>query len=455
MAFGADDIIYIYVGSMIARALSPVIKSGWEWITGKEKKDEDKRIRIVGEQRESAVTLQILSHNQRLEFAEKQFKLNMQDWATKTYYKECWPLRNPFEMQFGIKPVSDDFTLLGAKIIPCRIISGLLDTSHPLSKTINGNLSSFLVNNYASNSIHSVISDVGAWREDIPVNDASINYLYAGFKGQPVMVITPSFINNGTTIIFKLWSWGLGEDLNYPAGFEFGRLNLRPLHLQTIYEETKRMMVLAAKMDFQPSKVYSQQLQHNISIIKSIDERKLSGEFENQMLLYLVDAKEIEENVRNIMGQKVSGIYCCLAGMYADSYHLLEYRTLPKLPSLLHQLPGIDFVTGALKNYYIELLANLELIEKNKELVAQIYLDVADAFSKLEFSFTNREQIITPFTIKALSLFIQVHDQDETGEGLDRLPVLRSIIKGNMEYQTSDIVKRTNQILERIKIDKI
>ena len=43
MAFVVDDMIWIYAGTMIARTLSPVLKSGWEYITGKEKKDEDRR----------------------------------------------------------------------------------------------------------------------------------------------------------------------------------------------------------------------------------------------------------------------------------------------------------------------------------------------------------------------------------------------------------------------------
>lgn len=454
MAFVADDMIWIYAATMITRTLSPVIKSGWEYITGKEKKDEDRRKGIEQEKRDAAIELQNLSHRQRLEAAQKQFELNLQDWATKTYYKECWPLRNPFEMQYCVKPVSDSSNVLGDCVIPCRIIMALPDNSHPLAKTINGNLSSFLVNYYSSNSLHSVVSDIGAWRDDIPVNDASINYLYAGLKGQPVMIITPTLINNGTTIIFKMWSWGLGEGLNYPAGYEFGRLELRPLYQQSIYEESKRMISLAAKMGYKPSEVYSQQLRHNISIIKNLDDKKLSGEFENQMLYYLVDAKEIEDSVRVIMGQKVSGLFCCVAGMYADAYHLIEYRTLPKLPSLLPKLPGIEFVSSAIKSYYLELLKEVSKIETNKDLLSRIYLDVADAFSRLDFSFELRESIIEPFAKEGLKLFVESSEGDDDDD-LSTLPVIRHVIKSDHEMRSSELVKYANEIFTRAKMDTI
>ena len=214
------------------------------------------------------------------------------------------------------------------------------------------------------------------------------------------------------------------------------------------------MILLAAKMGYKASDVYSQQLRHNISIIKTLDEKKLTGEFENQMLYYLVDAKEIEDNVRIIMGQKVSSLFCCLAGMYADAYHLIEYRTLPKLPSLLPMLPGIEFVSSAIKSYYLELLKEVSMIENDKELLSRIYLDVADAISRLDFSFELREDIIKPFATEGLKLFIEKSEGKED-EDLSSLPVIRHVIKSDYEMKSSDIVRYANDIFTRAKMDVI
>ncbi|MCI5212632.1 MAG: hypothetical protein D3910_28450, partial [Candidatus Electrothrix sp. ATG2] len=279
---------------------------------------------------------------------------------------------------------------------------------NPLARTINGNLSSFIIGNYPINRRHAVLSDVGAWRQDAPVNDASVNYLYTGLKCQPTMVIMPTFIDDGTTIIFKIWSWGLGENLNYPAGFEFGRLDIKHLYYRIIYNETKKMLKLSQLIDRPPSKIYSKDLLHNISIIKSIHEKQLKSKNFEQMLSFLVEASEIENSVKKILGTQISGIFSCLAGMYADSYHLIEYRTLPKLPSLLPSLPGIEFLVKPLEEYYYVLLENLEIIEPNKELLANIYMDIADAFSRIPVTEkVSRKKLANPFALRVSKILIE------------------------------------------------
>lgn len=444
--------VTIAATAMVTRLFAPIIKGGWKWLTNTDAKEEKKRLKRVKEEIDNKLMLQRRSHEDRLEEAKKAHELSMQMWEQKTYYERCWPLRNPFEMQI-CQPISDDKTSFGDNIIvPCRLISALKDTDHPFARTINGNLSSFVVNHYPTNSIHAVVSEIGAWKDDAPTNDASVNYLYAGLKKQPVMVVAPALINDGKTFVFKVWSWGLGEELNYPAGFEFGRLELKPLYIKTVYEETLRMVRLAQDLGHN-AKFFSSKLQHNISVVKEIQDKDLSGANKELMLSFLGAAPEIDERVKEEMESKVSGIFCCMAGMYADAYHLLEYKTLPKLPSLLHNIPGIEYMIPSLKDYYYTLLTTLERIEEDKTFVSQLYLDVADAFSKLKFSFDNNENVIEPFAVKSLSLFIKEQQPEE--DKLGSLAEIRYVIKSEPDFQNAEIVQKANEVLERSKIKKL
>lgn len=177
--FNSVNMEIIITGStiMLGRLLAPVIKDGWKKLTNADAKEEIKRIKRQNEEISTKLKLQRNSHEDRLKEAEKAHELSMQMWKQKTYYEKCWPLRNPFEMQI-CQPISNDKSYFGDNIIvPCRIISALKNSDHPFARTINGNLSSFVVNNYPTNSIHAVVSEIGAWKDDAPTNHQSITYM--------------------------------------------------------------------------------------------------------------------------------------------------------------------------------------------------------------------------------------------------------------------------------------
>lgn len=445
--------VTIFTTVMITRLFAPVIKGGWRYITNAEEKETAKRRAEKEADFQEKLEYQRVGHEQRLEEARASHALAMQQWAQKTYYERCWPLRNPFEMQI-CEPISNDDKYLGKTIVPCRLISALKDTDHPYARTINGNLSSFVVNFFPTNGLHAVVSEIGAWKDDAPNNDASINYLYAGLKKQPVLVLSPTLINDGKTIIFKAWSWGLGEELNYPAGFQFGRLELRPLFQKNIYEESLAMWKLAKELG-NTTKIFSSALQHNLSIIKDIQEKELSVEAKERLLTFLKDTPEISETIKTKMEAELSGVFCCIAGMYADAYHLFEYNTAPKLPQLLHQIPGVRYMLPSLKEYYYEMLNKMEELNCDKEMIATTYMEVAESFSKLNFSFPIRESIIEPFATKALGMYISSQDSDEDPRELEHLPVLRHIIRAEPKYQSSILVQRVNEVFERVKMQTL
>ncbi len=129
---------------------------------------------------------------------------------------------------------------------------------------------------------------------------------------------------------------------------------------------------------------FSPKLKENISIVKLIQEKKLEGDFANFFLKKLVSAEsvtpEIDREVERKKTERISSVFCCMAGMYADAYHLLEHKTTPILPALLPMLPGSETFSLQLQRHYSFLLDRFQQKESNKELVANIYVDVVEAF---------------------------------------------------------------------------
>lgn len=450
-----EPVTIVMAGAMVTRLLSPVIKGGWREFTNADAKEEKKRIENSEREVENKLELQRQSHEQRLMEAQEAHRLSLDKWGTQTYYERCWPLRNPFEMQI-CGPISDDKDSFdGNIIVPCRLISSLKDKDHPYARTINGNLSSFIVNYYQTNSVHAVVSEIGAWKDDVPSNDASINYLYAGLKKQPVMVLSPTLVNDGKTFIFKVWSWGLGEELNYPVGFELGRLELQPLYVKAVYEETLKLVYLAQQMEYAP-KFYSAKLQRNVSIIKEVQSKNATGKIREQMLSFLDEAPEINDAVKAKMESDISGIFCCISGMYADAYHLLEYKTLPKLPSLLPNIHGVEYMLPSLKNFYFKLINSLSKIESDSKFLSNLYLDVADAFSSPKLRkismlhSTDSADDIESYMLNSLRLYASSENLFDTEE--KSLEDLAAEILRNPNLLESDYVNKYKEVCEKCNL---
>lgn len=445
------DPVTIMATGMVIRLLSPVVKEGWKKMTNAEAKAEKKRLEDRNADYKVKLELQRLSHEQRLIEARESHKLSLEKWKEQTCYERCWPLRNPFEMQI-CEPISDDASYFENNlVVPCRIISALKDKDHPYARTINGNLSSFIVNYYPTNSVHAVVSEIGAWKDDVPSNDASINYLYAGLKKQPVMVLSPTLINDGKTFIFKVWSWGLGEELNYPAGFEFGRLELEPLYKKAVYEETLKMIDLAKEMGL-ATKLFSKKLLHNISIIKEVQAKGVTGKAKEKMLSFLDGAPEINDVVKAKVEKNISGIFCCIAGMYADAYHLLEYKTLPKLPNLLSKIPGVEYMLPSLKDFYFNLLNSLAKIESDSKFLSELYLDVADAFSSPELRKISRlhggdsADDVEPYLLNSLRLYANSENLDAEEKSL---PDIAEEIQRHPTLLSSNYIQKYKEVCDK------
>lgn len=380
------------LGGMLGRIAGPIAQDWFRYKTklGREiaLREEDAKKKMSLFELDNKLKLSAQGHKEKIAELEKQYidsrkraeeqmYIAREDWQQKLFWEKCFPLRNPYELPLGYEPVFDEnrrriegrckLSIVALPnnrdIVPLRIITALKDNTHSSAMSINGDLSMFLVNNFAANGIHAVVSDIGSWREDAPINDASINYLFKGAKGQPTMVIMPVFTNNGSTVRLKVWSWGLGEELNYPVGFDFGWFNIDAIKRQVLYTEIKSFKEVLDKTELTlppEAKKLSTDIK-KLAIFEKVEHSVSEEEFDN--LLVLLDLpEEIKSQVERKTNEIISSIFSCLAAMHADSYHLSQYGTLPILPSILNEIKGVKIMFPFVRDYYMA-LSNAKLIE--------------------------------------------------------------------------------------------
>lgn len=380
------------LGGMLGRIAGPIAQDWFRYKTklGREiaLREEDAKKKMSLFELDNKLKLSAQGHKEKIAELEKQYidsrkraeeqmYIAREDWQQKLFWEKCFPLRNPYELPLGYEPVFDEnrrriegrckLSIVALPnnrdIVPLRIITALKDNTHSSAMSINGDLSMFLVNNFAANGIHAVVSDIGSWREDAPINDASINYLFKGAKGQPTMVIMPVFTNNGSTVRLKVWSWGLGEELNYPVGFDFGWFNIDAIKRQVLYTEIKSFKEVLDKTELTlppEAKKLSTDIK-KLAIFEKVEHSVSEEEFDT--LLVLLDLpEEIKSQVERKINEIISSIFSCLAAMHADSYHLSQYGTLPILPSILNEIKGVKIMFPFVRDYYMA-LSNAKLIE--------------------------------------------------------------------------------------------
>lgn len=380
-----------FIGGMLGRIFGPVINDYIEFETPLGRKLSNKKFekerRSKKTEFDDKVKLTNIDHQHKLETlqiqfeqnrkkAEEQMILSISEWQQKVFWEKCFPLRNPFEMPLGVDLLFQESkdrlegnrqitqckiqTLAlpdNKRIVPLRVITALKDTTNPHASTINGNLSMFLVQYYSANGEHAVRSDIGAWKDDAPINDASINYLFRGQRGLPTLIIEPTYTNESSIVRMKLWSWGLGEELSYPIGFDFGWFNLEVIHRQLLLEEIKSFDKTLNKINVSRPTPYVE-FERGLSIVKMIEDGDNLSDDEHEHLLSLLPKKqpELASIVQRKVNDVISTVYACATAMYADSYHLSNYGTLPLLPYILPQMPGAIMLVSQIQKYYLTLM---------------------------------------------------------------------------------------------------
>lgn len=385
-----------FLGSMLGRIMGPAAQDLYEQHTthgrdmaarrlqkeiDKENRDFDRKIQFSQVEYERSIQKMREDNEAKKENAERQLLMAYSDWNQKTFIQNCWPLRNPFEVPLGIEPKYGEnksyLTSCSLKsvitadtpmpIVPLRVISALKNNEMSYAPTTNGELSMFLMKHYATNSSHAILSDIGSWKSDAPVNDATINYLFMGLKGQPVVIIAPEHTHDGSIIRFKMWGWGLGEELAYPAGFDLGWIDVNALYQRILAKELKKFELSLKKSDIS---ILNKKYDRALDILKKLEAHSdsLTKDEVDSLIMLLPTPEEIGIKCRKIANEVIANTYSCIVGMYADAYHLYNYGVTPKLPLILSSLRGIGYFMPTIANYYSTLF---EIAAEKKILTPQ------------------------------------------------------------------------------------
>lgn len=388
------------IGGMLGRVVAPIAQDIFENKTqlGRElaEKKFEKQRKLSQMEYENKVSLGQQSHEDKLLEMQKQFEFNLQkaehqmqlqhsQWEKETFWKYCFPLRNPYEVGGMLSGRNSKISTVmlsnNKQIVPLRVITALKDSANDISSTLNANLSLFLAGHFSANSEHAIISDIGAWKEDSPVNDASVNYLYEGLIGQPTLVLVPTFTDSGNIIKLKLWSWGLGEDLLYPTGLNIGWFDVDIIRRQSQISELKKFFSILEKVGIEYP---NESLKKNFSITKLIEKKSeiLSQselDYLYSVLIGPIKEEEIIKRAKRKTNEVVSDIISCTTAMYGDAYHLSNHGIKPLLPYILPKMCLPTEFLPIVRDYYIALV-NTGLIEGilTKEQAIEIELDLAE-----------------------------------------------------------------------------
>ena len=419
-----SEYTFLMLGNMLARVAGPYAQdlyerrteSGRQYARRKDAKEQEKRSAETAEKLKiSKAEHQLKLEQMREHFkndlilAENKFASNIADKQYQTFLKSCFPLRNPYDMNvmFMVKHdinahlVGKSMKVVhssdGQNIVPIRIIAAMPGIQFPMSQDIKSGLSLFLVNNFGANSRHAVLSDIGSWKDDIPATDASVNYLYMALQGQPTMVLVPEFLDGGNTIQFKIWSWGLGGDLPYPAGFDFGQLDLKKIENEILLEELRKYAALLKKAG-----IKNETVNKAMVLVNTIDDHNFKiSEEERQLLLSQIQMPD-ELRKTGVLQKRLrcvtSTAFSVICGMYADAYHLMNYGTEPMLPSVLPTMQGVEIMLPEIRDYYIA-LANTACAESifTNEMAARFELQLLESMKQISDNADTLRPLIDDF----------------------------------------------------------
>lgn len=418
-----------FIGGMLGRVVAPIAQDIFENKTelGRElaEKKIEKQRRLSALEYENKLALSKHNHQEKLDEMKAQFELNLKkaehqmqlqysEWEKETFWKHCFPLRNPYEvggMQTG--QVSKIGTLLlpnKKQIVPLRVITALKDSTNEISSTLNANISLFLANYYSANSEHAIISDIGAWKEDTPINDASINYLFRGLKGQPTLVLVPTFTDSGNIVKIKLWSWGLGEDLQYPIGLNVGWFDIDTIRRQAQISQLKEFFSILENTGIEYP---NDNLKKNHLIAKMIENKsnnlsQSDTDYLYSVLMAPIKEEEILKRANRKTNETISSILSCTTAMYGDAYHLSNHGIKPQLPYILPNMCLPKEFLLVIRDYYITLI-NTGLVEGiiSKAEAIDIEMDLAEGIQ-----LNNSDDTIT----KSICDDVRLLNQDTSGE---------------------------------------
>ncbi len=321
--------------------------------------------------------IQEYCHQCRLEEAQSQFEKQLQMWALGQFNSSMWPLLTPFDHP-SLKP-----NFVPGQQVPINVFLAKTDPKSPyamlIQSDVKNRLSNFITTTYSNSHEHPTICRIGDWKDGFQ-DAAFINALWYGMQGQPSIVINPIQSEFGELLDLNISVWGLASNgyspltqtvLSGPFGSAIGKIKR---------EETRHWVNSGLPLS-------SPELQHNASLLKQegtlIAEGK--GDLIDRLLVQYKLPKEIQTAVITKFSREYSHMISCVAGMYSDIYHLLEYGSTPFMPQAISEYNrrnGVAYqIPKIVAQHYRKALTNLACSNYLQDKLPTAYLNVASSLS--------------------------------------------------------------------------
>lgn len=321
--------------------------------------------------------IQEYCHQCRLIEAQSQFEKQLEMWALGQFNSSMWPLLTPFDHP-SLKP-----NFSPNQQVPINVFLAKTDPKSPyallIQSDVKNRLSNFITTTYSNSQEHPTICRIGDWKDGFQ-DAAFINALWYGMQGQPSIVINPIQSEFGELLDLNISIWGLASHgyspltqtvLSGAFGSAIGRIKR---------EETRRWVNSGLPLS-------SPELQHNANLLKQEDVLLAEGKgnLVDCLLVQYKLPKEIQTAVITKFSREYSHIISCVAGMYSDIYHLLEYGSTPYMPQAISEYNRRNEVKyeipAVAAEHYRKALSNLTCSNYLQDKLPIAYLNVASSLS--------------------------------------------------------------------------
>lgn len=332
----------------------------------------NKEIELSNNQR-----IQEYCHQCRLIEAQSQFEKQLEMWALGQFNSSMWPLLTPFDHP-SLKP-----NFQPGQQVPINVFLAKTDPKSPyamlIQSDVKNRLSNFITTTYSNSHEHPTICRIGDWKDGFQ-DAAFINALWYGMQGQPSIVINPIQSEFGELLDLNISVWGLASNgyspltqtlLSGAFGSAIGRIKR---------EETRRWVESGLPLS-------SPELQHNANLLKQEDALIADGKKDliDCLLVQYKLPKEIQTAVITKFSREYSHMISCVAGMYSDIYHLLEYGSTPYMPKAISEYNrrnGANYaIPDVAAEHYRKALTNLACSNYLQDKLPVTYLNVASSLS--------------------------------------------------------------------------
>lgn len=326
--------------------------------------------------------LQEISHRNRLEEATEQINLQYQMWINQQTDSRTWPLNTPFGSPLlRIEPY--DYHIVPLTIFMAKSNNNSDFVKNGLESTVLGCLDSYLTQFYISDD-HPINAHINDWKGGRQYS-SDIQTLWQTLKGQPCLIVTPMPTESNKSLELNITMWGLGSNTqNQPTSEMVLKWDYLSETRRALRNKTKSYIEINEKYNSLNPNLKGA-IASNIEAYKEEREWRAKGASEREIEQYILKKYtpciEFQDDVFTEMGKHIANTICCVAGLFADIYFLLEYGSTPIMPTSISDYSasrGYKWTTpGFERDYYRKALTNVTITGCYHNSVPEIYAKTA------------------------------------------------------------------------------